>query len=208
MTGITTLWLWKVQACGCGNLGAHVFLLGVSGIQVSGSRGAAPSHMYPLSCACMWTHVCTHLQTCLFICMSSAPSLNYASVLSPVPAFLTYARRPVHAEQPLTGALVWECPEFQSWPLPRSSTCHSVLKSGQHMSEAAVGVRRELSAILSAPPPPPVPSVALISPCPLFQGNDQVRFELTCYSLAPQIKVRCGSCLCWTSGAGHRRPGK
>ena len=25
----------------------------------------------------------------------------------------------------------------------------------------------------------------------MFQGNDQIRFELTCYSLAPQIKVGC-----------------
>lgn len=32
-----------------------------------------------------------------------------------------------------------------------------------------------------------------INPYPPFQGNDQVRFELTCYSLAPQIKVRCCS---------------
>lgn len=35
--------------------------------------------------------------------------------------------------------------------------------------------------------------VPLINPYRLFQGNDQVRFELTCYSLAPQIKVRCCS---------------
>lgn len=27
----------------------------------------------------------------------------------------------------------------------------------------------------------------------MFQGNDQIRFELTCYSLAPQIKVRWSS---------------
>lgn len=52
-------------------------------------------------------------------------------------------------------------------------------------------VRRELSAVLwSIPRCHPV---ALIIPCSLFQGNDQVRFELTCYSLAPQIKVRCCS---------------
>lgn len=35
--------------------------------------------------------------------------------------------------------------------------------------------------------------VPLTNPYRLFQGNDQVRFELTCYSLAPQIKVRGGS---------------
>uniref|UniRef100_A0A452SKL0 Argininosuccinate synthase n=1 Tax=Ursus americanus TaxID=9643 RepID=A0A452SKL0_URSAM len=32
------------------------------------------------------------------------------------------------------------------------------------------------------------------------KGNDQVRFELTCYSLAPQIKVRC----CPRLGVGAR----
>ena len=52
-------------------------------------------------------------------------------------------------------------------------------------------VRKEPSAILSSIPR--CHPVALIIPCSLFQGNDQVRFELTCYSLAPQIKVRCCS---------------
>lgn len=37
---------------------------------------------------------------------------------------------------------------------------------------------------------PPPRSAAPHNRCPLFQGNDQIRFELTCYSLAPQIKVR------------------
>lgn len=40
----------------------------------------------------------------------------------------------------------------------------------------------------------PVLRLLIITLCPVFQGNDQVRFELTCYSLAPQIKVRyCSS---------------
>lgn len=40
--------------------------------------------------------------------------------------------------------------------------------------------------------PAPAPVLWLLTtPCSVFQGNDQVRFELTCYSLAPQIKVRC-----------------
>lgn len=42
----------------------------------------------------------------------------------------------------------------------------------------------------------------LTSPCSVFQGNDQVRFELSCYSLAPQIKVSsCSSPLRVDAGA-------
>uniref|UniRef100_A0A8C4PKB1 argininosuccinate synthase n=1 Tax=Equus asinus asinus TaxID=83772 RepID=A0A8C4PKB1_EQUAS len=39
------------------------------------------------------------------------------------------------------------------------------------------------------PCPTPTPFMAPDHPDSMFQGNDQIRFELTCYSLAPQIKV-------------------
>lgn len=41
--------------------------------------------------------------------------------------------------------------------------------------------------------PPPSPPRCGVTPQYLpfvFQGNDQVRFELTCYALCPKIKVR------------------
>lgn len=74
------------------------------------------------------------------------------------------------------------------------------------MSQAGTCVTREPSAILSSTPR--CHPLALINPCSLFQGNDQVRFELTCYSLAPQIKVSCCSCPWGVEvRAGHGGPG-
>lgn len=57
--------------------------------------------------------------------------------------------------------------------------------------------------VLLLPRPHPPRSAAPHNPCPLFQGNDQVRFELTCYSLAPQIKVR--RCFSRGGAQGSRR---
>lgn len=50
----------------------------------------------------------------------------------------------------------------------------------------------------------PVAPDSTPTPCAL-QGNDQVRFELTCYSLAPQIKVRPCSSPGWEWQGGALR---
>lgn len=67
---------------------------------------------------------------------------------------------------------------------------HPTVLRGEHPEGAVEG--RPALPLPRNPSTSPY-SVAPETPRCVFQGNDQIRFELTCYSLAPQIKVGCCS---------------